>query len=95
MPKLTLGVMDKVYLATAVKSVDKMTFVYTLACLKKGENYNLWPTTEISTFDNEKDAAIYHKTINQIMQYQERHNGIQQIRQMLSDKVKEFRENTK
>ena len=47
LPKLSMDVMAKIYLAMAVKSVDKMTYVYTLTCLKSGEKYNLWPMTEI------------------------------------------------
>lgn len=91
-PKLTLDVMSKVYLATAVKSVGKLTFVYTLACTQTpNAKYDLYPKTEIATFDNEKDAAIYHKTINEIMRVQANHIGIQQIKRMLADEVKNFK----
>ncbi len=89
-PKLTLDVMAKVYLATAVKSANKLTFVYTLACIRSGNMYGLFPTTEISTFDSEKDAAIFHKTINEIMSVQSKHVGMKKIKDMMSDKIKEF-----
>ncbi len=92
LPKLSMDVMAKIYLAMAVKSVDKMTYVYTLACLKSGEKYNLWPMTEIAAFDDEKEASIYHKTVKQVMAVQSKHKGIQTLREMLADKIKEFNE---
>lgn len=95
-PKLTLNDADKLYLATATKSVDKLTFIYTLACLKEnGKQWNIFPTTEISTFDNVKDADIYFKTVNQIMDYQQKSLGPQKIKEMLEKEIREFTEKTR
>lgn len=91
MPKLMLDAMSKVYLATAVKSVDKLTFIYTLACIKAQNGYDLYPKIEIATFDDVKDAAIYHKTIKEIMRIQDNHIGMQRVKRMLADEVKNFK----
>ncbi len=94
-PRLVLTANDKIYLATAVKSVDKLTFIYTLACLRRGTQYEINPTTEIATFDNAHDAAIYHKTVNQIMTYQQKNIGPQKIREMLADDIVVFMQQTR
>ena len=92
-PKLTLNDEDKLYLAVAVKSANKLTFIYTLACLKaNGRQWNAIPTTEISTFDNVKDADIYFKTVNQIMNYQQKSLGPQKIKEMFAGEIKAFKE---
>lgn len=95
-PKLTLNDEDKLYLAVAVKSANKLTFIYTLACLKANvRQWNAIPTTEISTFDNVKDADIYFKTVNQIMDYQQKSLGPQKIKEMLEKEIREFTEKTR
>jgi len=69
-PVLTLNMDEKIYLAVAKRDVDKLSFVYTLACLKsgKGDNsYNLVPTRQIHTFTNKEAAQIYHDTIEEIV----------------------------
>lgn len=90
-PKLVLNMTDKLYLATAVKSVGKLTFVYTLACLKSnGNQYNLLPTTEIATFDNSRSADIYYKTVLQVMKNQQKNIGPQKIKEMMMDEILKF-----
>lgn len=91
-PKLKLNVMEKIYLALSVKSVNKMIFIYTLVSLRSGRNYDVFPTTEIATFDNKKDADIYYKTIKEIMRFQGNHMGIQKIREIMTEQIKEFKE---
>lgn len=90
-PKLVLNMTDKLYLATAVKSAGKLTFVYTLACLKSnGNQYNLLPTTEIATFDNSRSADMYYKTVLQVMEYQQKNIGPQKIKDMMMDEILKF-----
>lgn len=91
-PKLKLDVMEKIYLALSVKSVKEMIFIYTLVSLRSGRNYNVFPTTEIATFDNKKDASIYHKTIEEVMRFQGKYIGVQKIREMMTEQIKEFNE---
>ncbi len=93
-PRLILNANDKIYLATAVKSVDKLTFIYTLACMRcDGNRYEINPTTELAAFDNVRDAAVYHKTINEIMAYQQKMVGPQKIKELLSAEIAQFTEN--
>jgi hypothetical protein len=69
-PNLTLKMDDKLYLAVAKKDVDKLAFVYTLACLKANKmanSYNLVPTPEIHTFKDKESAQIYYETIDEIV----------------------------
>ena len=92
-PKLILNDEDKLYLAVAAKSADRLTFVYTLVCLKaNGRQWNAIPTTEISTFDNVKDADIYFKTVNQLMEYQQKDVGPKKIKKILANEIKAFDE---
>lgn len=70
-PVLTLSMDEKIYLAVARKDIDKLSFVYTLACLKTAPNqYDGNPTPEIHTFKDSKAAQIYHDTIDQIIEFQ-------------------------
>ena len=69
-PNLTLNMDDKIYLATAKTGLDKLAFVYTLACLKadkKSNTFNLVPTREIHAFKNKEAAQLYYETIEQIV----------------------------
>ena len=95
MPRVILSANDKLYLATAVKSVDKLTFIYTLACLRRGNQYELNPTTEIATFDNAHDAMIYHKTVRQVMDFQQKMVGPQKIKEILADDIAAFNQNVR
>lgn len=64
-PNLTLKMDDKIYLAVAKKDLDKLAFVYTLACLKANKisnSYNIVPTPEIHTFKNKESAQLYYET---------------------------------
>ncbi len=95
-PKLTLNDEDKLYLAVAVKSANKLTFIYTLACLKaNGRQWNAIPTTEISTFDNVKDADIYFKTVSEIMAYQDNQIGNKKIKEYMKEYIKTFKKKTR
>jgi len=95
MPRVILSANDKLYLATAVKSVDKLTFIYTLACLRRGNQYELNPTTEIAAFDNAHDAMIYHKTVRQVMYFQQKMVGPQKIKEILADDIAAFNQNVR
>ena len=69
-PVLTLSMEDKIYLAVAKDLTGKLSFVYTLACLKTNKNsnmYNLVATREIHTFQTKDAAVIYHDTIEKIV----------------------------
>lgn len=95
-PKLTLNDEDKLYLAVAVKSANKLTFIYTLACLKANvRQWNAIPTTEISTFDNVKDADIYFKTVSEIMAYQDKQIGNKKIKESMKEYIKTFKKKTR
>ena len=95
MPRVILSANDKLYLATAVKSVDKLTFIYTLACLRRGNQYEWNPTAEIAAFDNAHDAMIYHKTVRQVMDFQQKMVGPQKIKEILADDIAAFNQNVR
>lgn len=70
-PVLTLNMDEKVYLAVAKRDLDKLAFVYTLACLKQNKNsnsYNVFPTQEIHTFKSKTSANVYYETIAQMVE---------------------------
>ena len=69
-PNLTLSMDDKIYLAVTKTDLDKLAFVYTLACLKtdkRANTFNLNPTREIHAFKNKEAAELYYNTIEQIV----------------------------
>lgn len=95
-PKLVLNNIDRLYLATAVKSVKNLTFIYSLVCRNTGNRqYEMLPVTEIAAFDNKRDAAIYHNTVNQVMAYQQNLPGLKTIREVMADEIARFNENTR
>ena len=67
-PDLTLSMDDKIYLAVSKNITDKLSFVYTLACLKQtGNTYDGIATREAHAFKDKDAANIYHDTIEQIV----------------------------
>ena len=69
-PVLTLDMDEKIYLAVAKSDLDKIAFVYTLACLKtepKSNAYNAIPSREIHAFKSKESAQIYYDTIDRIV----------------------------
>ncbi len=69
-PNLTLNMDDKIYLAVAKRDLEKLSFVYTLACLKVNKmanSYNAVPSREIHSFKDKESAQLYHDTIEQIV----------------------------
>jgi len=95
MPRLVLNDMDKIYLATAVKSVDKLIFVYTLVCRGEKRQYDILPCIEVATFDNRRDADIFYRTVNQIMELQNRIQGLDVIRQASQKTIEDFHRRTR
>lgn len=95
-PKLILNDVDRLYLATAAKSVKNLTFIYSLVCRALGNRkYEMLPITEFATFDNVHDAKIYHETINQIMEYQQKMVGAKRIKEVMADEIARFNENVR
>ncbi len=95
-PRLTLNATDKIYLAMATKSVDKLTYVYILACHRtKNNQYNVLPETEVLTFDNKYTADIYKQTIAEIMGMQHKMPGVKTMLDILDTEINRFRENTR
>lgn len=68
---LTLSMDDKIYLAVSKELAEKLSFVYTLACLKQKQNsnmYNMFATREIHAFRDKNTAELYHDTIEKIIE---------------------------
>jgi hypothetical protein len=73
-PVLTLSMDEKIYLAVAKRDLDKLAFVYTLACLKSDKNantYDCFATQEIHTFKSKTSADVYYETVSQIVEINE------------------------
>ena len=67
---LTMNMDDKIYLAVSKELTEKLSFVYTLACLKQNQNssmYNMFATREIHAFRDKNTAELYHDTIEKII----------------------------
>lgn len=97
-PQVLLNDRDKVYLATAKKTSDTMTFVYSLVCPRtNGTYYELIPNTEVAAFADPQNADIYYRTVNQIMEYQQRSVGFRTMREgdFMAEYIKSFNERTK
>lgn len=97
-PVLTLNMDEKFYLAVAKNDLDKLAFVYTLACLKQNKNvnsYNLFPTQEIHTFKSKSSADVYYKTIAQIVEFNENDKTKNIFFETNAEAIERFMENTK
>lgn len=97
-PQLLLNDRDKMYMATAKKTSGTMTFVYSLVCPRtNGTYYEMIPNTEVAAFTDPQPADIYYRTVNQIMEYQQRSDGIRAIREgeFMAEYIKSFNERTK
>ena len=95
-PVLTLSMDEKIYLAVAKKDLDKLSFVYTLACFKNATTqYNMNATPEIHTFNSQKDAKVYHDTIEQIIDFYANDKTKEALFNMNENLIERFLENTK
>lgn len=97
-PVLTLSMDEKIYLAVAKKDLDKLSFVYTLACLmdkNKPGNYYINPTPEIHTFKDSKAAKIYHDTIDRIIEFQANDRAKEVLFTTNEKLIETFLENTR
>lgn len=97
-PQVLLNDRDKMYMATAKKTSGTMTFVYSLVCPRtNGTYYEMIPNTEVATFTDPQPADIYYRTVNQIMEYQQRSAGFRAIREgeFMAEYIKLFNERTK
>ena len=68
-PDLTLNMDEKIYLAVAQNTKNAIVFVYTLACLSKGNtnSHDLFATREVYSFNNPQIAQMYYDTIKNIV----------------------------
>jgi len=97
-PVLTLNMDDKIYLAVAKRDLDKLAFVYTLACLKSDKNannYSTLATSEIHAFRNKTSADIYYKSISQLVEINEKDKTKKILFNMNDKLIESFMEKTK
>ena len=95
-PNLTLKMDDKIYLAVVKKDLDKLAFVYTLACLKAAKQsnmYNMVATPEIHTFKNKESAQVYYETIDEIVNVNANDETKQQFFSVNEKIIERFMEN--
>lgn len=96
-PLLTLNMNEKIYLAVAKKDIDKLSFVYTLACLNTGvpNQYNLVATSEIQTFKRRSSADVFYKTVEQLVENNENDKNKEDFFKFNEKIIENFLENTK
>lgn len=97
-PVLTLNMDEKIYLAVAKRDLDKLSFVYTLACLRAGKDlnsYNVFSTPEIHTFKSKTSADVYYKTIAQIIEVNENDKTKKHFFEANDELIESFFEKTK
>lgn len=97
-PVLTLNMDEKIYLAVVKKDLDKLSFVYTLACLKQNNtpnSYNAFATQEIHTFKSKTYANVYYETISQAVEFNENDKGRKIFFDTNAEIIESFMENTK
>ncbi len=95
-PKLMLNANDKLYLAVSKKNIGKLVYIYTLVNQKaSGNRWDLFPTTEVATFDKKHKADIYYQTVNAIMNFQHELFGVQFMAKAFQDEILKFKEHTK
>ena len=97
-PILTLNMDEKIYLAVAKCDLDKLAFVYTLACLKTNKNancYNVFATQEIHAFKNKTSANIYYETISQMVEFNENDEAKKTFFDTNEKLIERFMERTK
>ena len=97
-PNLTLNMDDKIYLAVSKHDADKLSFVYTLACLKTdrmSNSYNMDATREIHSFRNRDFAQLYHDTIEQIIEVNANTPSYDMFFSLNDKQIEKFMEHTK
>lgn len=95
-PSVLLNSSDKIYLAVSKKNVDKLIFVYMLVCKNAGgQRYDLLPTTEVASFEDKRKSEVFYKTVQEVMNLQQKMSGLQFLYNIMSDKITEFKENTR
>lgn len=95
-PSVILNSSDKIYLAVSKKNVGKLVYVYMLVCKSAGnQRYDLFPTTEIASFENKRQSEVFYKTVQEVMKLQRKMVGLQALHNAMADKIQEFNENTR
>ncbi len=95
-PSVLLNSSDKIYLAVSKKNVDKLIFVYMLVCKNTGgQRYELLPTTEVASFEDKRKSEVFYKTVQEVMKLQQKMSGLRAMYNIMSDRIAEFKENTR
>lgn len=96
-PLLTLSMDEKIYLAVARKDIDKLSFVYTLACLNTGvpNQYNIFATPEIQTFNGRSSANVFYKTVERLIEANIKDKNKEDFFKFNENLIKNFSEYTK
>lgn len=90
-PNFVINDTDKLYLAAALKSVGKLTYVYTLACASVGNRkYEMDPRTEIATFTDASLANVYYRTVKEMMAFQGHSRAVSELRKAMSSYILTF-----
>ena len=97
-PNLTLNIDDRIYLAVARRELGKLTFVYTLACLRTNKHsatYNMVATREVHTFRDNNAAEMYRGTIEDVIAFNAESKSAQIFFEANDKLIEQFLENTR
>ena len=87
---LTMGCEDNLYLAVTRRSVNGLTYVYTLVSARDSlKRYPIIPETTVAVFKNPEKAEIYYQTIQELMRWQST-SYLQKIRQYFRNNAADF-----
>ena len=95
-PDLTLNMDEKIYLAVAKNTRNKIAFVYTLACLRRsGNNYDLLATRESNVFKNKASAELFYNAVQHIIDINHNDKNKEWFFTANEDLIKGFNENVR
>lgn len=94
-PAFKLNLADRFFLAVALRTSDKLAFVYTLGCAGENRRYNAFADTDIATFDDMTKATIYYQTVKDAIEYCKKTPLYETLLDFNENLVKIFNEQTK
>ncbi|MDE6478565.1 MAG: hypothetical protein K2L95_04375 [Alphaproteobacteria bacterium] len=89
-PKMRLNLMDKIYLATAMRDADATKYVYSLYLMGRGGAYTSETSVEVTAFDDEHQAQAYFDTIIDVVDVYQNHPVVRQMNPILAPRIQVF-----
>lgn len=95
-PIVELNDMDKVYLACARRNDARFAYVLALVCTRQENTrfYNMFPQTEVLTFESPSQADAYYGTVQQISKIQQA-GLVGNLFSAMDDQIKAFNQKSR